>query len=72
MGLFKSKPTPIVNTPIKEVEPPKTTSLDPDHGESVGNTKRQREAISKRAGRNKLKIGLRTTSDVVRTGISIS
>ena len=70
-GLFGSPPTPTVAAPIREVEKPKTTKLDPDHGEAVGEAKRKRESISKRASRTNLRTRLSTPGLDTRTGIAI-
>lgn len=71
-GLFGSPPTPTIAAPIKEVEKPKTTTLDPDHGEAVAKARQKRLALSKRSSRSNLRTRLSTPGTQTRTGIAIT
>ena len=71
-GLFGSPPTPTIAAPIKEVEKPKTTTLDPDHGEAVSKARQKRLALSKRSSRSNLRTRLSTPADNVEQALYVS
>lgn len=64
-------PAPIIRAPIREVEKPTTTTLDPDHGEAVAKARRKRLALKKRSSRSNLRVRLSTPHTKGRQGISL-
>ncbi len=66
-----AKPAPIVRAPIREVEGPKTTTLDPDHGEAVAEARRTRLTLKKRSSRGNLITQLAIPNTDVRQGVTI-
>lgn len=72
MGIFGgAAPTPVIRAPIKEDEKPKTTTLDPNHGEAVAKARRKRLALKKRGSRSNLRVRLSTPNTTGRQGIRI-
>ena len=69
--LFGKAPTPVIAAPIKEVEKPKTTELDPDHGAAIAEAKRKRIALAARSSRSNLRTQLATPGADVRQGSTI-
>ena len=65
-------PAPIIRAPIRDVEGPKTTTVDPNHGDAVGAAKRRRAALSKRSSRSNLRVNLATTNTDTRQGVQIT
>ena len=71
-GLFGGAPAPVIREPIKAITKPTTNSLDPNHEEGIEMAKRKRQALSKRSGRDKLRVNLASTENLPkRAGISI-